>query len=234
MTNAIRSLWLGLGLAMASFGLAAAGPGDGSGAGSGSGSGATTSEKAGTDESLQNGGDTRPWAAGVTKAEQEAALKLFHDGNLQLNDGLFAKAAEHLQASADALGSPGDPLQPRARADEPRPADRVARKLPDGDEVRRRAAAVEGQVRPREGVHPAARQADRRRSRSRARRPGAKVSVDGKEVFTAPGTWQGQGPRQASTRSSARRRSPDARRRAATSARRDRSGSSSSSTRPRS
>src|SRR3569832_1835287 len=92
MTNAIRSLWLGLGLAMAGSGVAAAG--DGSGAGSGAGAPTTTSEIAGTDESLQNGGDTRPWAAVVKKSEQEAARKLFHDGNVQLNDGLFAKAAE--------------------------------------------------------------------------------------------------------------------------------------------
>src|SRR5947209_4560930 len=54
----------------------------------------TTAEKAGTNESLQNGGDARPWAAGVAQAEQQKALQLFHDGNVQLNDGLFAKAAE--------------------------------------------------------------------------------------------------------------------------------------------
>ena len=59
----------------------------------------TTLEKAGTDESLQNGGDERPWAAGVKQSEQQAALKLFHDGNLQLNDGLFAKAAEAYKAA---------------------------------------------------------------------------------------------------------------------------------------
>jgi hypothetical protein len=51
-------------------------------------------EKAGTNESLQNGGDVRPWAQGVSQAEQKAALELFHDGNLNLNDGLFAKAAD--------------------------------------------------------------------------------------------------------------------------------------------
>jgi hypothetical protein len=72
------------------------GAGSASAAGSGSGSGNqnTTAEKAGTNESLQNGGDTRPWAAGVTTANQQAALQLFHDGNVDLNDGLFAKAAD--------------------------------------------------------------------------------------------------------------------------------------------
>ncbi|HTR54722.1 MAG TPA: hypothetical protein VMJ10_28715 [Kofleriaceae bacterium] len=51
-------------------------------------------EKAGKDESLQNGGIERPWAKGVAAAEQAAALKAFHDGNAQLNDGLFAKAID--------------------------------------------------------------------------------------------------------------------------------------------
>src|SRR2546423_895823 len=70
-------------------------PAPGSAAGSGSGSGsATTAEKAGTNESLQNGGDTRPWAAGVQPTEQRAALQMFHDGNVFLNDGLFAKAGD--------------------------------------------------------------------------------------------------------------------------------------------
>src|SRR6476659_107119 len=52
-------------------------------------------EKAGKDETLQNGGDVRPWAQGVSQPEQQAALKLFHDGNVSLNDGLFAKAADN-------------------------------------------------------------------------------------------------------------------------------------------
>ena len=54
-----------------------------------------TNEKAGSDESLQKGatGD-RPWANGVPEAEQQAALVAFRDGNLQLNDGLFAKASD--------------------------------------------------------------------------------------------------------------------------------------------
>jgi tetratricopeptide (TPR) repeat protein len=51
-----------------------------------------TEERAG--ESLENGGDTRPWAAGVAPAKQQAALKKFRDGNVQLNSGFFADAAK--------------------------------------------------------------------------------------------------------------------------------------------
>jgi hypothetical protein len=51
-------------------------------------------EKADTTETLQKGGDVRPWAQGVTPAEQKTALLAFREGNAQLNDGLFARAAE--------------------------------------------------------------------------------------------------------------------------------------------
>src|SRR5262249_13034279 len=51
-------------------------------------------EQVGKDESLQKGGDDRPWANGVSPTEQKAALGFFQQGNVQLNDGLFAKAAE--------------------------------------------------------------------------------------------------------------------------------------------
>jgi hypothetical protein len=53
-----------------------------------------TDEKAGSDESLQNGGDSRPWAAGVTAENQKIALRKFQEGNAQLNDGLFPAAVK--------------------------------------------------------------------------------------------------------------------------------------------
>ncbi len=53
-----------------------------------------TDEKAGTDESLQNGAGERPWAVGVTRENQQFALKKFQEGNVQLNDGLFSNAAK--------------------------------------------------------------------------------------------------------------------------------------------
>jgi tetratricopeptide (TPR) repeat protein len=51
-------------------------------------------EKADTNETLQKGGDNRPWAAGVTRDQQQQALLKFREGNAQLNDGLFARASE--------------------------------------------------------------------------------------------------------------------------------------------
>jgi hypothetical protein len=51
-----------------------------------------TDEKAG--ESLENGGDARPWANGVSIADQQAALAKFREANAQLNSGFFADAAK--------------------------------------------------------------------------------------------------------------------------------------------
>lgn len=53
-----------------------------------------TDEKAGKDESLNNGGEARPWAVGVSLENQRFALKKFQEGNQQLNDGLFPAAVK--------------------------------------------------------------------------------------------------------------------------------------------
>lgn len=47
-----------------------------------------TDEKAGINESLQ-GEATEKWKDGVSRGEQQAALVLFREGNVALNDGLF-------------------------------------------------------------------------------------------------------------------------------------------------
>ncbi|MEO8549836.1 MAG: hypothetical protein ABI678_07675 [Kofleriaceae bacterium] len=188
MTKAIRSLWLGLGLAVASFGAAAA---QGAGAGSGSGTPTTTSEKAGTDESLQKGGDTRPWAAGVKKSEQEAALKLFHDGNVQLNDGLFAKAAEIYKQALTHWDHPAihyNLALAEMNLDQPIESQsnfQLAVKFGDAplqskdkfDHAKDYILLLDKQIGEVEVT---------------CQKAGTKVSVDGKEVFTAPGTWTGK------------------------------------------
>ncbi|HEU0036576.1 MAG TPA: hypothetical protein VFQ53_38450 [Kofleriaceae bacterium] len=53
-----------------------------------------TGEKADTSETLQSGGSDRPWADGVPQDRQQAAYKLFQEGNAQLNDGLFKAAVD--------------------------------------------------------------------------------------------------------------------------------------------
>lgn len=192
MTKAIHSLWLGLGLVVAGFGVAAAdGPGSGSGSGSGSGAAPTTHEKAGTDESLQNGGDTRPWAVGVKKSEQEAALKLFHDGNVQLNDGLFAKASDAYKQALTHWDHPAihyNLALAEMNLDQPIESQenfQLAVKFGDAplqskdkfDHAKDYILLLDKQIGEVEVT---------------CQKAGTKVSVDGKEVFTAPGTWKGK------------------------------------------
>jgi hypothetical protein len=57
----------------------------------GSGDAANTTPNTGN---LQQGGDERPWAKGVTKDRQDIALRLFSEANKHLNNGLFPAALE--------------------------------------------------------------------------------------------------------------------------------------------
>ena len=54
----------------------------------------TPPDKGTANQSLQEGGDARPWAAGVSPENQKKALQLFREGNQAHNDGLFVKAVE--------------------------------------------------------------------------------------------------------------------------------------------
>ena len=62
-----------------------------------------TDEKAGTNETLQQGAtDTRPWAQGVPPEKQASALRHFQQGNKELNNGLFENAIkEYREALKD-------------------------------------------------------------------------------------------------------------------------------------
>jgi hypothetical protein len=95
-----RSLCLGFGIlcALALPAAAQATPDAGSAAPPANGSGETKANASG-DESLQSGGAERPWAAGVSEAQRTQALTLFHEGNGYLNDGLFGKAAQMYRAA---------------------------------------------------------------------------------------------------------------------------------------
>ena len=95
-------------------------------------------DKAGTNESLQNGtGAVRPWAQGVSDADQRTALAMFQDGNKDLNDGVYVTAADkyrkalkvwdhpainyNLALAQDSIGEPTDALASLDRAIELRP-----------------------------------------------------------------------------------------------------------------
>lgn len=148
-----------------------------------------TTEKAGADESLQAGGDEqRPWAKGVTMEEKKAAYKLFHEGNVQLNDGLFMKAVElyrsalthwdhpavhyNLALALLNLDQPIEVFDSLNKAIEYGPAPLEKEKYEHAKEY---MMLVEKQL------------ANIDVSCSKA---GAKVTIDGKEVFTGPGSYK--------------------------------------------
>jgi tetratricopeptide (TPR) repeat protein len=147
------------------------------------------SEKAGTDESLQNGGEVRPWAQGVSAAEQQAALKLFHDGNISLNNGLFAKAADNYREALKHWDHPAihyNLALAQMNLDQTIDAyDNMLAAVKFGeaplqskdkfDNAKQYVVLLEKQVAT---VSVA------------CDKPGAKVSLDGKEVFVAPGKYE--------------------------------------------
>jgi hypothetical protein len=146
----------------------------------------TSGEKAGNEESLQNGGSERPWAKGVAEAEQGAALAAFRDGNVQLNDGLFAKAADRYHEALKHWDHPAihyNLALALMNLDQPIEAyDHLQAAVKYGD------APLQSKDK-----YDHAKDYLLLLDKSLADvevscdKPGAKVSVDGREVFVAPG-----------------------------------------------
>ncbi len=147
-----------------------------------------TTEKAGVDESLQTGGDERPWARGVSAEQKAAALKAFHEGNLQLNDGLFVKAVEQYRTALEHwdhpavhynlalallnLDQPIEVYDSLEKAIQFGPAPLEKEKYEHAKEymllVEKQLAFIDVSC----------------------AKAGARVAIDGKEVFTAPGSYK--------------------------------------------
>jgi tetratricopeptide (TPR) repeat protein len=177
----IKAIGLGLSLIVLAAGIAAAQPAPEHPP--------TPTEKAGGNESLQNGGDNRPWAAGVSQAEQQTALDMFHDANMQLNDGLFAKAADKYRAALKHWDHPAihyNLALALMNLDQPIEAyDNLQAAVKFGeaplqskdkyDNAKGYLLLLDKEIAQVEVT---------------CDKPGAKVSVDGKEVFTAPGTYK--------------------------------------------
>lgn len=148
-----------------------------------------TDEKANVDESLEQGGDTRPWAAGVSKQKQQQAIKKFQEGNVQLNDGLFANAAKLYREALESWDHPAinyNLALALLNLDQPIEVyDRLEKAIKFGTEplekdkfehAKEYMLLVEKQIATVEVT---------------CKKPGAKVSVDGKEVFTVGPNGEG-------------------------------------------
>jgi hypothetical protein len=146
-----------------------------------------TGEKAGHDESLK-GGDNRPWAAGISVGRQKQALVEFREANQQLNDGLFGRASEtyrkalvtwphpaihyNLALAQMNLDQPVEAFENLQKAivygDAPLQKDKLEHAKEYMMLLEKQIASIEVSC----------------------DKIGAKVSVDGKEVFVAPGTFK--------------------------------------------
>jgi hypothetical protein len=144
-----------------------------------------TGEKADTSETLQKGGDVRPWAQGVSPAEQKSALLAFRDGNDKLNQGLFAKAAETYRGALTHWKHPAiyyNLSLALMNLDQPVEA---------YESMQNATTFGEGPIDKDKFEH--AKEYLLLLSKQIATikvscdKPGAKVSLDGKEVFVAPG-----------------------------------------------
>src|SRR5690242_10179543 len=146
-------------------------------------------EKAGVDETLNNGAGTRPWAAGVSDGEQKAALAEFRKANLLLNDGLFARAADGYRAALKHWDHPAihyNLALALLNLDQPVEAyDHLQVSMKFGDAPLQSKEkfdhAHELQVVLEKEIADVEVSCDKK---------GAKVTVDGKEAFVAPGHFK--------------------------------------------
>jgi hypothetical protein len=147
--------------------------------------GPATGEKAGHDESLK-GGYNRPWAAGISIDRQKRALVEFREANAQLNDGLFARASETYRKALTTWPHPAihyNLALAQMNLDQPIEAFENFQ-----------AAIIYGDAPLQKDKLEHAREYMMLLEKQLASievscdEVGAKVSVDGKEVFTAPGS----------------------------------------------
>jgi len=145
-----------------------------------------TDEKAGVNESLQ-GAATEKWKEGVPLSEQEAALVLFREGNALLNDGLFVPSVNKYRAAlkhwnhpaihynlALALLNLDQPIEVYEQLNQAIIYGAAPLATDKFEHAKEYLLLVEKQL------------ADIEVSCDKI---GAKVSVDGKEVFIAPGRF---------------------------------------------
>jgi tetratricopeptide (TPR) repeat protein len=145
-------------------------------------------EKAGTDESLQQGGDHRPWAAGISVDRQKQALLQFREGNTLLNQGLFARASDTYRKALVSWPHPAihyNLALAQMNLDQPIEAfENLQKAIVYGDtplEKDKLEHAKEYMLLLEKQIAQIEVSCDK---------VGAKVSVDGKEVFVGPGTFK--------------------------------------------
>lgn len=150
----------------------------------------TTGEKADTSDTLEKPttAGERPWAVGVSAEQQKAALAKFRQANELLNNGLFARAAESYKAALESWKHPAihyNLALALMNVDQPIEAyESLQKSIVYGEgplEKDKLEHAKEYMLLLEKQIATIEVSCDK---------PGAKVSVDGKEVFVAPGTYK--------------------------------------------
>jgi tetratricopeptide (TPR) repeat protein len=147
-----------------------------------------TGEKADAEANLQEGAGERPWANGVSPAQQKAALTKFREGNDLLNNGLFGRAAEAYKSALTTWQHPAihyNLALALMNVDQPIEAyENLQKAIVFGEapldkdkfeHAKEYLLLLEKQIASIEVT---------------CDKIGAKVAVDGKEVFVAPGTFK--------------------------------------------
>lgn len=145
-------------------------------------------EKAGSDETLQQGGDNRPWAAGISIERQKKALLEFREGNALLNQGLFARASETYLKALTTWPHPAihyNLALAQMNLDQPIEAyENFQKAIAFGD------APLEKDKLEHAKEYMLLLEKQMATVEVTCDKIGAKVSVDGKEVFVGPGTYK--------------------------------------------
>jgi tetratricopeptide (TPR) repeat protein len=145
-------------------------------------------EKAGSEETLQAGGNNRPWAAGISTERQQQALLQFREANALLNQGLFARAADTYRKALVTWPHPAihyNLALAQMNLDQPIEAfENLQKAIVYGEsplEKDKLEHAKEYMLLLEKQIAQIEVSCDK---------VGAKVSVDGKEVFVGPGSYK--------------------------------------------
>lgn len=137
--------------------------------------------------------DDRPWVVGVSDADQDAALKLFREGNTSLNEGVFVTAVKHYRTALEHWDHPAihyNLALALMNLDQPIEVYQSLAKALKYD-PKAGPAPLDSDKYDRAKNYMLLAQKQVANVDITCDKPGAKVSVDGNVVFTGPGRYQG-------------------------------------------
>lgn len=136
------------------------------------------------------GESNRPWAAGVSKENQDKALELFKDGTSLLKDAFFTRAVEKYREALTSWDHPAihfNLAKALMNLDQPVEAYNHLEAAMKFGGAPLDAEQIEQVQRYTKLLY----EAELAELSVKCTEPGAKVSLNGADLFTAPGNWKG-------------------------------------------